>query len=612
MEESSQGDQAPESIILESPHERITGTYAKVEGEWPSYQRRSGGDGKPAWLFRNPKSQRWFVGPRKACSAEFHYWLASDDEGSSPDKLQWPDGMGKVTAGSEALDQEKDSESQNAKVKANLPKKLAVMKKMSALIPGGYIKDESLTHDSYPVYKRDSSADKTDGHEVFIFHESGFSGGPKWYFGASIPQPGQPVSLYLASENDAPGPHMAHWLCEKLDEVVDADHFNPPENLEGAGLFQDSSHFPHDDTSLGKLGLKEAVKWIPARYLGHSDSSMKVFDHVSPTDLLQGKLGDCWLIAAMSCFAEYPNRVKELFQEVDQQKGTYKIKLYDSKQSSWQEIELDEFIPSEEMHWWDTVGKPLFARPNGDEMWALLLEKAFAKMMGTYAALQGGNPGFAFRAMTGEETVITWRKKEGQWDPWKLSKGGAMGLERDGTETAIGDEEFFQELKKSDSSSFLMSAGMAVAEGHAMEHKRDDGLIEGHAYAILQVADENGGEDDDGQEKLRLVKLRNPWGNDKEWKGKWSDDDPNWSKYPKLKETLKAKKAEDGMFWMDWQDFTSVWDQVIICHKDVRTGGGDHASQSGLLQLRSYGRKPRVRSGARVALTSIVERRVVA
>lgn len=54
--------------------------------------------------------------------------------------------------------------------------------------------------------------------------------------------------------------------------------------------------------------------------------------------------------------------------------------------------------------------------------------------------------------------------------------------------------------------------------------------------------------------KIKLVKLRNPWGQH-EWTGNWSDnDDVTWGKHPKIKNEL-YNNADDGIFYMDWKDF---------------------------------------------------------
>lgn len=82
----------------------------------------------------------------------------------------------------------------------------------------------------------------------------------------------------------------------------------------------------------------------------------------------------------------------------------------------------------------------------------------------------------------------------------------------------------------------------------------DMGIVKGHAYSLLRV------EEIDGH---RLVQLRNPWGST-EWKGKWSDDDEDsWTQ--KMKKKLDFKKANDGTFWMAFEDFVLHYRSVYIC-----------------------------------------------
>ena len=43
----------------------------------------------------------------------------------------------------------------------------------------------------------------------------------------------------------------------------------------------------------------------------------------------------------------------------------------------------------------------LLIRANGPELWVLLLEKAYAKVYGSFENIEGGNPAVALRDLTG-------------------------------------------------------------------------------------------------------------------------------------------------------------------------------------------------------------------
>lgn len=61
--------------------------------------------------------------------------------------------------------------------------------------------------------------------------------------------------------------------------------------------------------------------------------------------------------------------------------------------------------------------------------------------------------------------------------------------------------------------------------GNDIESKRDNGLVNGHAYSVTAVKKIRLGEGLIAffkRDSIKLVRCRNPWG-DTEWTGAWSD-----------------------------------------------------------------------------------------
>jgi len=434
-------------------------------------------------------------------------------------------------------------------------------------INGGY--EQGPTHSDHPSFRR------TDGC-AWIFHDARLgSGGPLWHFGPSLPSRGAGrVAAFFSSSSDGPTPDAAEWP-DHVERVWQPSG----RHRRNDDLFVDKE-FPPSRRSLGDIpplaGGKEP-DWVPVRQL--RSGTWKLFEGgISPNDLLQGSIGNCWLVAAMASLAEFPEAVEALFLTHElTASGRCEVQLHDMKNRRVK-LSIDEFIPCHPREWWDEEGTPLFARPNGNEAWVLLLEKAFAKMLGSYMELSGGNCCTAFRAFTGEANVFVWARGEGEvarvegeWKRMDLAKGDTHFVWNPGMEDRRDAEGLWDEVRTYDQQSYLVACSMRAV--HGQEHVRIDGLVEAHAYSLLHAVEVEGN---------RLLFLRNPWGNDKRWNGRWSDGDDAWAKNPGVRRRLRPEFRDDGAFWIAWVDFQAIFDFVFVCARTMRSGAAaaEHARRS--------------------------------
>ncbi|KAI1866672.1 uncharacterized protein JN550_007525 [Neoarthrinium moseri] len=263
-------------------------------------------------------------------------------------------------------------------------------------------------------------------------------------------------------------------------------------------------------------------------------------DGPTASDVRQGRDGDCWLLAALCTLSNKPSLIERCCVARDEQVGVYGFvfhrdgewiseiiddKLFltkpDFEESFLERVlwEDRERVESEEQYrkaYQSGSGSLYFAQcVHPDETWVPLLEKAYAKAHGDFAAIEGGFTGEGIEDLTGGVTSELY------------------------TSDILDTEYFWKEelMKVNEEFLFGCSTGMW---GIGWGERR--GILELHAYSVMRAVEVDG---------HRLLLLQNPWGKG-EWKGPWSDGSKEWTAEWLLK--LNHRFGDDGSFWISYKD----------------------------------------------------------
>uniref|UniRef100_A0A673BKH5 Calpain-3 n=1 Tax=Sphaeramia orbicularis TaxID=375764 RepID=A0A673BKH5_9TELE len=305
-------------------------------------------------------------------------------------------------------------------------------------------------------------------------------------------------------------------------------------------VFEDPM-FPASDASLF-YSRKFPMKFEWKRPSEICENPQFIIDGANRTDICQGELGDCWLLAAIACLTLNEKLLYRVIPPdqsfTENYAGIFHFQFW--RYGEWVDVIVDDQIPTNKNQ---LVFTKSFRK---NEFWSALLEKAYAKLHGSYEALKGGNTLEAMEDFTGGVTEF-----------FELSEA---------------PKELFMIMKKAMQRGSLMGCSIDVFSASEMESRTDQGLIRGHAYSIiaLEECDENGKDT-----KIRLIRLRNPWGFVL-WKGPWCANSKEWSTISIAdRENLKKQTIEQSEFWMSFNDFKRNFTKLEICNLTPDTLQGD-------------------------------------
>lgn len=328
------------------------------------------------------------------------------------------------------------------------------------------------------------------------------------------------------------------------------------ECLKSGELFADPT-FPPEQKSIGMPedpDPKRAIKWQRPKEI--SVNAVFVEGTTGTTDICQGQLGNCWLLASLSCLTMHP----KLFVKVvppnqslaKPYAGIFHFRFW--QYGEWVEVVVDDRLPVRE-------GRLLFSYSHTrNEYWSALVEKAYAKLVGCYGSLKGGNISEGMEDFTG---------------------GIAYSLQVSSRTPRVLWRSLTAALSRGSLLSCFIQANSYLEIGKVTEN----GLITGHAYAITDTDKVKKASDE-----ILLLRLRNPWGF-VEYRGPWSDKGKEWNDVVKAeKERIDLKKEEDGEFWISAEDFSSLFDVVELCsvNPDTLVEGNTPASLSSSASLSAW------------------------
>jgi hypothetical protein len=168
------------------------------------------------------------------------------------------------------------------------------------------------------------------------------------------------------------------------------------------------------------------------------------------------------------------------------------------------------------------------------------MEKAWAKLCGTYARSSGGHCGTAAEHVIGVSSELILH------DNWKYN-----------------ENSIWPKFKEADRRKFVMMAGTS-GQG---ERGNSKGILSGHAYTVLSIHE---------AQNYKLVRIRNPHGRG-EWKGAFSDHSNLWNAALK-KELGYIDNENDGLFFMPFSDFLDQFRLTWLCMDDDICGKDVHSN----------------------------------
>lgn len=381
--------------------------------------------------------------------------------------------------------------------------------------------------------------------------------------------------------------HFSHICCRRVFWLTLGrwtDYFTDEAFKPDCESFGEVSGLCVEGEDIAELEANSQVVWARAMNFSKQDVRQKprhphllgtdemcLFDGpIEPKELLRDSPRDPWLLMAIAELSQHEGAVGRLFftPEINP-RGKYHLRMYDPLQEAWKVIAVDDHIPV-----FLDVGEPdyclrgetglpvpVFAPTMGKAVWHMILEKAFAKILGSYAALEDGCTEWALVCMTGGKACRFELASTGRWARSEMvvmndpDNKGAVFFKPTKEQHRVS--ELFELLRFHHRNGAVLLCGGTTGAG--MLH----GLPPRQTFTVLQVRTVRKNWNSD--QFLRMVQIRN-LSHQGEWTGPWSDHSQLWNLHAFIQGRLgyEHKGNEEGVYWMQWENFCENFSHIGV------------------------------------------------
>ena len=306
---------------------------------------------------------------------------------------------------------------------------------------------------------------------------------------------------------------FAHMNINDINNILNSLNFN----------FIDTN-FPPNDISMFnnifpdiiKNSLDYVIHWRrPIEFIKNKKLFLFNNENNIFTEIKQGLIPLNHLDSCISSLSEKFNLITRLFSKNMKynENGIYQIKLCNN--GEWITVYIDDYIPC------IPLSGPLVTSSQNNDLWILFLEKALAKLYGSYYNLISINISDFFLTLTGCPTIFS--------------------------NIDENNDDFFNKLKEYIDKNYIVVAMSKINN----DNQNQNLTISNFGYTILDVKNKY---------KPNLVVLRKIWYDEKTEKNIESYNNKLFNQYPSL-----INEINDNILLLTYEDFINEFQSIVVC-----------------------------------------------